>query len=681
MSKKGQESSPALHRPAMIKKLHVVFKTHLDLGFTDLAAEVQRKYFEEYFPAAMQLAEELRTLGRERFIWTTGSWLVYEYLEKASPSDRKRMEQVIQRGYLAWHAMPFTTHSELMDASLFAFGLSLSQELDRRFGRQTIAAKMTDVPGHTRGIVPLLAGAGVRLLHIGVNPASAVPRVPPAFRWRSADGSEIMVIYQGEYGSIFTLPGCEQGLAFSHSNDNIGPQNLEQVQQTFAQLRVQFPGCEVFASTLDAFAQALLPFADSLPLVTAEIGDTWIQGIGSDPLLVSHFRRLSALRRARLARDPGLIDDARFKAFSRRLLTVPEHTWGMDIKTHLHDHEYFTPAQLAKARQLPNFQKVEASWAEKRHRIDEAILELGRSKLAVEAKALLDGLRPEPPHTQGWIRKRDRFLIKNKGVEAAFDGQTGSIVSLAWKASRPWADPAHPLGSLTYRTLSQADYDRGWKEYVRESPLILLWAREDFNKLGIEQAGAVNATHLPRLRDFYTKPDGCLLFLTFPVELSQAFGAPSLVTMEWHFDPGRMAAGLTLQWFDKPACRLPETLWLDFMPLWPTTPRLAISKLGEEIDASDVVSQGNRQVHAISSHATLQSATDRLDILSPDAPLLYAGRLTTLHFPDVLPDLDQGFHINLYNNLWATNFPQWFEDPMRYAITLLFKESSQSPVN
>jgi len=75
---------------------------------------------------------------------------------------------------------------------LFEFGLSLSQELDARFGRQTIAAKMTDVPGHTRGIVPLLAQAGVKFLHIGVNPASTVPGVPPLFRWQDPSGAEIV---------------------------------------------------------------------------------------------------------------------------------------------------------------------------------------------------------------------------------------------------------------------------------------------------------------------------------------------------------------------------------------------------------------------------------------------------------------------------------------------------------
>ena len=56
------------------------------------------------------------------------------------------------------------------------------------------------MPGHTRGIIPLLAEAGVTFLHIGVNPGSTVPSVPPLFRWQD-DGAELMVMYESGYGS------------------------------------------------------------------------------------------------------------------------------------------------------------------------------------------------------------------------------------------------------------------------------------------------------------------------------------------------------------------------------------------------------------------------------------------------------------------------------------------------
>src|SRR5436309_12162833 len=102
----------------MLERVHLVFKTHLDIGFTDFAAKVVEKYFTHFIPTAIHTARVLRERkAPERFIWTTGSWLIYEYLEKASSSERALMEQAILAGDIAWHGLPFTTHSELMDAS------------------------------------------------------------------------------------------------------------------------------------------------------------------------------------------------------------------------------------------------------------------------------------------------------------------------------------------------------------------------------------------------------------------------------------------------------------------------------------------------------------------------------------------------------------------------------------
>ena len=40
----------------MVRKVHVVFKTHLDIGFTDLAEAVVRHYLHSFIPAAIKAA-------------------------------------------------------------------------------------------------------------------------------------------------------------------------------------------------------------------------------------------------------------------------------------------------------------------------------------------------------------------------------------------------------------------------------------------------------------------------------------------------------------------------------------------------------------------------------------------------------------------------------------------------
>src|SRR3954451_16872363 len=119
-----RESKQSMIQPQP-EVIHLVFKTHLDIGFTDLARNVVASYFDDFIPRALAVAEELRQAGGDAsFRWTTGAWLIYEYLEQATPMQRVRLEQAIQAGDIVWHGLPFTTHSELIDADLFAFGLS-----------------------------------------------------------------------------------------------------------------------------------------------------------------------------------------------------------------------------------------------------------------------------------------------------------------------------------------------------------------------------------------------------------------------------------------------------------------------------------------------------------------------------------------------------------------------------
>ena len=270
-----------------MKRVLVVFKCHLDVGFTQTQAQVMRKYFDVYYPAAMRTAAALRGAGSERYIWTTGSWLLYEYLEQAAPAQRRAMEHAIEAGDITWHALPFSWQTEMLDRSMIEGALGLSGALNARFGRKTIGAKMTDVPRHSRGIIAPLQAVGVRLLDIGVNSASTPPDVPDVFVWKdSAANSIVMIYHRHDYGSVLQIPGAETAISIEVRNDNSGPHTHGEIAAIYARLRTQFPEAKVEAGTLNDVALAVEPYRSKLPLVTEEIGDTWIYGIPSDPAKV-----------------------------------------------------------------------------------------------------------------------------------------------------------------------------------------------------------------------------------------------------------------------------------------------------------------------------------------------------------------------------------------------------------
>jgi hypothetical protein len=656
-----------------IQTVHLVFKTHLDVGFTDYARNVVNAYFTDFIPAAIRLAHQLREQGgRERFVWTTGSWLIYEYLEQSASAERKQMEDAITAGDIVWHGLPVTTHTELMDVSLFQFGLSLSQELDRRFGRKTIAAKMTDVPGHTRGIVPLLAEAGIQFLHIGVNQASTPPDVPPVFRWQDGD-SEIVVMYQkGGYGDLMLVPGLPDALAFAHTNDNLGPQTADGVSHSFAAMRQHFPKADILASTMDAFAAQLASVKDSLPVITAELGDTWIHGTGSDPARISQFRELSRLRNKWLDEGSVKPDDKPFKAFSRRLLLIPEHTWGMDEKTYLGDYTHYDAVSFKAARTQPNFQKFESSWTEQRAYITEAVELLGDSPLRPQAEAALAAIKPVRPASDGYQKIADpSAAFETAHFTLAFDSYTGALISLVDKhTQRNWASADHPLGLFRYQTFAQADYDRFYRQYIINKRVTAHWSIDDYTKRGMDSANALSQMWLPQTAAVYHHRTAdahiFLLHLMLPAEASVQYGCPKTVTLEFTFPDAAPEIDVQLQWFDKPACRLPEAVWFSFSPRVRQPRNWRMEKLGEWISPLEVIRDGNRHLHAVGRGVDYQDEFTRLTIETLDATLLAPGEPSLLNFNNRQPSLKNGMHFNLLNNTWGTNFRMWYDDDANF---------------
>ena len=61
-----------------------------------------------------------------------------------------------------------------------------------------------------------------------------------------------------------------------------------------------------------------------------------------------------------------------------------------------------------------------------------------------------------------------------------------------------------------------------------------------------------------------------------------------------------------------------------------------------------------------------------LQIESPDAALCAPGERALLRFDNVPPDLAQGVHLNLYNNVWGTNFRSWYDEDTRFCFNLKF---------
>jgi hypothetical protein len=481
-------------------------------------------------------------------------------------------------------------------------------------------------------------------------------------------------MYDASYGGLSVLPDMTDALYFAFTMDNLGPHSVEEVRQVYRTLREQYPGARLQASTLDVFARLAQEAEPLLPVFQLEIGDTWIHGTGSDPAKVSQFRALLRLRHNWLAAGRMHPSDPAYDRFSENLLLVAEHTWGLDHKTFLADSTHFRPDQLEQALQQPNFQLMQASWDEQRSYIRQALNALDEAGLTEEANQQLADLTPAAPDTQEYAGIGAAQLEMDAGpFMLRFDPQTGAIISLIDESGRQWAGEDHPIGLFRYQAFSQADYDRFFDQFIRTD---LDWAFQDYSKPGMDAAGAVSGWLVPHLDELWRRQEDGLqrfvLNLSLPNPLSIPSGAPEKAVIELEIPDEGSELRYTLQWFNKPANRLPEALWFSFAPLGLAATGWKLHKLGQFISPLDVAAGGARKLHAVESGLFYDDSQVRVEIVSLDAPLVAPGEPALLDFSPHLPDLTSGMHFNLYNNVWGTNFPAWYVEDAKFRFTVRF---------
>lgn len=688
----------------MKKTLHVVYKTHLDIGFTDLAENVVTQYLNDFIPKALHLGEVIP----DKFIWTTGSWLIDFYLNHpdVSKADKDRMKQAIERGTIRWHGLPFTIHTELMDGTLMEYALSISKKLDKEFNQTTIASKMTDIPGHTISMVPYLASAGIKYLHIGVNASSAIPKVPEIFVWKYSDGSDVIVHYAKDYGDVFEREGWNDALYFAHSHDNMGPpSSAEEVEELFSKLEREYPDYHVIPSTLDAFAQACGEHKSELPIIEEEIADTWIHGVAADPKKIAEYRGLLRLRTKWLEEGKISIDTEHYQAFSDQLLLVAEHTWGANGNVYLPEYKNYLLEDFEKARakDLVEFNHdrgtmdygdlmsvvstdidwksmkdrrrysiYEKSWQEQREYValaikalpvelqEEAVTYLYHEQSLPEMKSSVEAITPGKP-----------YVFQNVEVEFSSSGGMSRLVIDGYELIKA----GKQFGGLSYERFDFNNYSEFFSQYSRLNRWTTGWAMGDFGRCGIEAVPEIRYESItPFILDSSLVWEADTVTVAFDLSYKESdcnnWGLPRKNTLIYTIDLEKNKIDLSYQWQDKQANRMPEAYWLETSIHTSNPYRWVMEKMDKPVLPFNVLESGNRNMHALSTKGmTYTGYEGRLQIQTKDAPLISLGRKSLLKFDNHIPNLNDGMFINLFNNIWGTNFAAWYEGDMTYHVS------------
>jgi alpha-mannosidase len=467
-----------------IKEVIVVFKTHFDIGYTDMASNVVTKYRTTMMDQALKVVDANRDLPPEQqFVWTLPGWPMKKITEDwpgQTPERKQRVLEAFKDGRFVVHALPFTTHTELLEAEDLVRGMRFSSDLARAAGKPLPrGAKMTDVPSHSWILPALLRHAGVDFLHLGCNPASSSPQVPRLFWWEGPDGSRLLTMYTAEsYGTGLVPPKgwpYKTWLALIHTGDNHGPPTPDEVKKLLDQAKQKLPGVKVRIGRLSDFADAILAEKADIPVVRGDMPDTWIHGPMSDPQgaklarnirpAITTAESLNTMLRTWGVKAPDIRDTVA-KAYEQSLL-YGEHTWGGSqswITGYGKDTKWSYGDAWRTERAAGRFQRLESSWAEhtayveNAQRLIQPVLE-GQMKTLAESVAQ-SGPRIVVFNPLPWTRMSS--IASLKSADARFSGRFIALYSPSEpprgladeEGLRFKFDDVPPLGYRTFLTTS-----------------------------------------------------------------------------------------------------------------------------------------------------------------------------------------------------------------------------------
>ncbi|WP_140939378.1 glycoside hydrolase family 38 N-terminal domain-containing protein [Sphingobacterium lumbrici] len=702
-----------------VTDLWVVFKTHCDLGYTMSAKEVLKDYREGMMDNAIRLIEDDRRLSKpsDRFKWSIAGWpMMANILGKEQASARKlKIEQALREGYMNVHAFPATMHTDVFEPEDYVRALGFSSQVARKYGQELpVAAKMTDVPAHSWFLPTLLHHAGIKFLQIGCNYSNRGPILPKLFWWEGPDGSRILCNYTAEYGSGIRPPAdwpAKNYLAISMTHDNEGPPSPEQIQKVRNEA-AEIKGAQLHIGTLDDFAKALLAENPDLPVIKGDMVDPWIHGVMAMPQETKIARNIRPLIPALDILNTQMnvwklrtesIAEPLALAYENSML-YGEHTWGamtpgwgffsMDGKNRGIER-YLYGDDFVQARKEGYYQKFENSFDEHKryiHITDSIVANELNSRLKTLAQNVkakegeiivyntlpwsrsgefqLDGVKiwvNDVPANGYKVLKNEPYksipiahdasLIHTKYFTLRIDTVRGGIASLIEKSTGKelvMQQDGFVLGQFLHERFA---YDQTLDYYNRYCTM----------------SNSFNASVKPNMpkdvpysavtpRHWKVEVERTAFGDEIVLRSDNTDGIAKSVAIKFTFPNAQAFVDIEWNIVDKVPNTLPEGGWLCF-PFNIQHAKVQVGRLGGIMDLEkDQVVGGNRFVYGVHTGAAL---TDKsgfgMGICAIDAPLMSFGEPGLWKYDyDYLPEKSAVF-VNLYNNMWNTNFPYWTE--------------------
>ena len=359
----GKESAPqkVVLKPVRQWVLYLLPHSHNDIGYTAVQTEVERKQWSNLETAVETARKTAEYPAGSRFKWNVEvMWAVDSYLRQATPEKQKEFIDAVKAGSIELDALYANELTALCRPEELFRLVECGGRIARRCGVPLESAMISDIPGYTWGLVPVLAQSGVKYFSVGPNHMDRIGGTLAAwgdkpFYWVSPSGQEKVLCWVAGKGYAFFHRGKLEQMGEVPIYEYL--QRLEESGYPYDLVQLRYtvggdngppdPGmCDyvkqwnakyawprlVIATASEACRELERRYGDKLPEARGDFTPYWEDGAASTAYETAENRQaaerlvqaetLFAMLR-REPYQPDKIDEA-----WRNILLFDEHTWG-----------------------------------------------------------------------------------------------------------------------------------------------------------------------------------------------------------------------------------------------------------------------------------------------------------------------------------------------------------------
>ncbi len=352
--------------PVKQYEIYLLPHSHVDIGYTQVQSEVEKTQRQNIAKAIEIAGNSAGYPAEAQFKWNTEvMWPVECYLKNATDKEKDVFVNAVKKGRIELDGLYANLLTELCRPEELYRAFDYGKKIGEMCGVKIKSAMISDIPGYTWGLIPVMAQNGIKYFSIGTNTFDRIGDIlqklgDKPFYWQSPSGEEKVLCWVHGKGYSEFHTGLGYGKMYNTLKEqrilkyidelvakhypygmvvmryNIGSDNgppdgyLPEIVKKWNE---KFVTPKLHISTVsESFSKFEKEYGSTIPVMKGELTGYWEDGAASTAMETG--MNLAASERLVQAEilytllDPENYPEERFDSAWRNVLLYSEHTWG-----------------------------------------------------------------------------------------------------------------------------------------------------------------------------------------------------------------------------------------------------------------------------------------------------------------------------------------------------------------